>query len=144
MIMTFHQHCKVRSMSEHCRGAIGTIVLRHRFARAITAGRIRAGYGPLLLCVYKIRPRILWVERIYIYMRIFVIPIYTKNKRSANRNLCKKFGSSLYIYYKKKSNHETFKRRKHELLSTLETRYVVRYSANNTCVVPMDIKRLYK
>ena len=28
-------------------------------------------------------------------MRIFVIPIYIKNKRSANRNLCKNFISSL-------------------------------------------------
>ena len=142
--MTFHQHCKVRSISEQCRGAIGTIVSCHRFARAITAGRIRAEYGPLLLCVYKIRPRILWVERIYIYMRIFVIPIYMKNKRPTNQNLCKKFGSSLYIYYKKESNHETFKRSKHELLATLETRYVMRYSVNNTRVVSMDIKRLYK
>jgi hypothetical protein len=35
-------------------------------------------------------------------MRIFVIPIYTKNKRPANRNLCKKIWlEPLYLLQKK-------------------------------------------
>ena len=38
----------------------------------------------------------------------------------------------------------TFKGSKYGLLATLVARYVMWYSVNNTCVVPMDIKRLYK
>ena len=41
-------------------------------------------------------------------------------------------------------NYETSKGSKHELLETLVARYVMWYCINNTCVVPMVIKRLRK
>ena len=81
---------------------------------------------------------------IHLYAHLCYTHLYKKIKDLQIKIFAKKFGSSLYIYYKKKSNHETSKRSKHELLATLETRYVMRYSVNNTRVVPMDIKGLYK
>ena len=55
-------------------------------------------------------------------MRIFVIPIYIKNKRSANRNLCKNFISSLIkklahrnIFYTETNMFKKLFKRKTEL-----------------------------
>ena len=112
---------------------------RHRFARAIAAGRIRAGYGPMLLCAYKIRPRILWVERIYKYNVKSIIPICAKNKRK----LKKEIGKRVYIE-PRMYEYGTFKGSQHELLETLVPRNNMWYSVIDTRMVAKCVKRLRK
>ena len=85
-----------RLTSEQDRGAIGSIASWYRFARATTAGRRWAVRGPLLLCVYKIRPRIVRLERIYAYLRYIHS---TKNQKGReSKSSKKKIGRASYIW----------------------------------------------